>query len=581
MRFPAARIFAALLFAPTACLAPSSFLSVSFPSACRADTPPVQDIFVGGGTPGPFALSWNNVQLNTETVAVNQQAQLRGLDYTLDADAGTVTFTHPLPASAAIEVTYSTLPSVSQRTGRQQTVPLSVDLLRDQHGYFSLDALGTAAGNSDNLTVGAGLGWHGGANDQISSRFVYTPIAASASGTAPAGDRTGISLSGTAGAGQWGVFSAGFSRAGAGADTGSDSSFQSGREVVTLGSTLTPSKTIQARLSFSRSDALNSTTNASDAASTSLALALTVTPTDKTKVQADLAETSAGANGTLQTTAVSVDTQATKSLAVSADFHDQNQPGMAGDSRTLSLKTVLTPSNTYSLQTSADQSHLGTATTDQQSVTLALNPKSTVQLSAGFSMRQKLSEGADTVQTSEATAYGSLHPLPMLEITGSYKSRLAPASDTNPKYFDTSAAQVAFTPIKTFKLTGTYSQNPEDGTDTLQHLARRGVGLETSFGALGLSGGCDWSRTYGTPDAQETIHAALGLRFSNATQLSVTYQTQQDRLDASVPLATAYTVGFTHTLGDRFSLSLTGKRQQSATAASPNYNAAASLGMKF
>ncbi len=576
MRFPAARIFAALLFAPTACLAPSSFLSVSFPSACRADTPPVQDIFVGGGTPGPFALSWNNVQLNTETVAVNQQAQLRGLDYTLDADAGTVTFTHPLPASAAIEVTYSTLPSVSQRTGRQQTVPLSVDLLRDQHRYFSLDALGTAAGNSDNLTVGAGLGWHGGANDQISSRFVYTPIAASASGTAPAGDRTGISLSGTAGAGQWGVFSAGFSRAGAGADTGSDSSFQSGREVVTLGSTLTPSKIIQAKLSFSRSDALGSTANA---ASTSLALALT--PTDKTKVQADLAETSAGANGTLQTTAVSVDTQATKSLAVSADFHDQNQPGTAGDSQTLSLKTVLTPSNTYSLQTSADQSRLGTATTDQQSVTLALNPKSTVQLSAGFSMRQKLSEGADTVQTSEATAYGSLHPLPMLEITGSYKSRLAPASDTNPKYFDTSAAQVAFTPIKTFKLTGTYSQNPEDGTDTLQHLARRGVGLETSFGALGLSGGCDWSRTYGTPDAQETIHAALGLRFSNATQLSVTYQTQQDRLDASVPLATAYTVGFTHTLGDRFSLSLTGKRQQSATAASPNYNAAASLGMKF
>jgi len=578
MRFPAARIFAALIFIPSV-LVPSPFSS-----ACRADPPPVQDIFVGSGTPGPFALSWNNVQLNMETVRVNQQTQLRNLDYTLDAAAGTVTFTRPLPASAAVEVSYATIPGVSQRTGNGQTIPLSVDLLRDSHSYFSLDALGkTAEGTASNLTLGAGLGWHGGANSQISSRFVYTPIAAAASGTAPAADRTGISLSGTAGAGQWGLFSAGFSRAGAGADTGGDSSFQNGRQLLTLGSTLTPSKTIQAKLSFSRSEALDSTGSAgSNADATNTSLTLTVAPSDKTKVQADLTQASAGTGGTLQTAAVSVDTQATQTMDVSAAFNDQNQPGTASDSQTMSLKTVLTPGKTYSLQTSADQSRLGTATTDQQSVALALNPKSTVQLSAGFSMRQKSEGGADTVQTFEATVDGSLHPLPMLEVSGSYKSRLAPASDTNPNdLFDTSAAQVAFTPIKTFKLTGTYTQNPDDGTDTLQRLARRGVSLETSFGALGLSGGCDWSRTYGTPDVEQTIHAALGLRFSNATQLSVGYQTQQNRLDASVPLATAYSVGFTHTLGDRFSLSLSGKRQQAATAASPDYNASASLGMKF
>lgn len=573
MRLPAVRIFAALLFAPCASLVSSSCLC-----ACHADMPPVQDIFVGNGTSGPLALSWNILPLNTETVAVNQQAQVRGLDYTLDAAAGTVTFTHPLPISAAVEVTYAILPGISQRTGREQTIPLSVDLLRDQRRYFSLDALGTAAGSSNALTLGAGLGWHGSANNQISSRFIYTPIAAS--GTAPAADRTGISLSGTAGAGQWGVFSAGFSRAGAGADTGSDSGLQRGRQLLTFGGTLTPAKAVQATLSFSRSDAVGGA--ASQAGTTNTSLALTVTPTCTTKVQADLAETSAGPGGATQSAAISVDTQATKTLAVSADFHNQNQPGTAEDSRTLSLETILTPSRTYSLQTSADLSRLGTATTNQQSVTLALTPHPTVQLNAGFSMRQTSADGADTVQTSEATASGSLRPLPMLEITGSYKSRLAPASGANPNdLFDTSAAQIAFSPVKTFKLTGTYSQNPDDGTDTLQRLARRGVGLETRFGALGLSGGCDWSRTYGTPDVQQTVHAALGLRFSNATQLSIGFQTQQDLLDASVPLATAYTASFTHTLGDRFSLSLTGKRRQSATAASPDYNAAASLGMKF
>ena len=307
--FPAAQIFAALLFAPCVSLVPNNFLS-----ACRADPPPVQDIFVGSGTPGPFALSWNQVQFNTETVRVDQQTQLRGLDYTLDAAAGTVTFTHPIPASAAVEVSYATLPGVSQRTGSGQTIPLSVDLLRDQHSFFSLDALGkTSEGAASTLTLGAGLEWHGGAGSQISSRFIYTPLMAPLPGSAPAADRTGISVSGTAGAGQWGVFSAGFSRAGAGADTGGDSSFQDGREVLTLGSTLTPTKAIEAKLSFSRSDALDSTGNASDAASTSMAL--TVTPSDKTKVQANLAETDAGTSGTTQTAAVSVDTQATKMSA--------------------------------------------------------------------------------------------------------------------------------------------------------------------------------------------------------------------------------------------------------------------------
>ena len=75
MPFLAARIFA-LLLAPCTFFLPSTFLS-----ACRAAPPAAQnifqDIFAGSGTPDPFALSWNNVQLYTETVIVNQQTQLR------------------------------------------------------------------------------------------------------------------------------------------------------------------------------------------------------------------------------------------------------------------------------------------------------------------------------------------------------------------------------------------------------------------------------------------------------------------------------------------------------------------------
>ena len=569
MRVPATLFFAALL--------------LYLVSACRADTPPVQDIFVGNGTAGPFALRWNMVQANTEVVSVNGQLQLRNLDYALDAAAGTLTFTHSLPASSAIAVTYTLVPGQSERSGGGQTIPLSVDLLRNGSSYFSLDALGTQAPDAPGgLTLGVGMGWRGGQSSQFSSRFVYTPATA-AETNQPSG-RTGVSLGGAAQAGQWGKFSLGFSRAGAGLDSGGDSSFQIGRQVLSLSSTLTPAKTVQAQLSFSRSDALDKTGGGADAPETNSFLALTLTPSDKTRMQADLSQADAGTNGTTQTIALSVDSQATKTLDVSAAFNNQNLPGTASDSQAIHLKSVLTPSKTYSVQTSADQSRLGTATTDQQSVTLALTPQSTVQIDAGFSMRQKSVDGLpDTVGTSEATVGGTLHPLSVLTVSGSYKSRMAPGGDTNPQdLLDTSSAQVAFAPLKTFKLTGTYAQNPDSGGDTLQRLAQRGVGLETSLGALGLSGGCDWSRKDGTPDVEQTVHAALGVRFSSATQLSVGYQTQQNLLDPAVPLATAYTVGFTHTLGDRFSLSLSGKRQQAgSTTATPDYNATASLGMKF
>jgi len=548
---------------------------------CRAETPPVSDIFIGGGTSGPFALRWNGIEANTEHVSVNGQPQLRGLDYTLDSAAGTLTFARNLPASSAVSVTYAILPGVSQRSGGGQTIPLSVDLLRNRSGYFSLDALGKQAADAPSaLILGMGLGWNDGGNNRLTSRFVYTP--AMASGAASHGDRTGISLGGGTVLGNWGRFSLGFSRAGAGLAPGTGGDFQIGRQVLSLGGTLTPTKAVQAQLSFSRSDPMTQT--GTDNAVTNSALAVTIKPADTLTLSANIASVDAGPSSTTQTTALSVDAQPTKTLGVSAAFSDRNQPGTNGDSQAISLKTVLTPSKIYSVHASADQSRLGTATTSRQSVSLALTPEPNIQLQAGLSLRQTSADGSpETLETSAATVGGTVRPLPGWELSGTYKSRLAPQSDTSAlDLLDTSTARVAYAPFGAFRVVGTYAQNPDDGGESLQRIARRGLALETRFGALGLSGGYDWSRAYGTPAVEQTIHADLGLRFSAATQLSVGYQTCLDRLDPAAPLATAYTVGFTHALGDRFSLNLTGKCQQSAvTTVSPDYKASASLGMKF
>lgn len=544
----------------------------------RADTPPVQDVCIGNGSPGPYTLSWKHVRIGTETVQVNGLTQMRGLDYTLESDGGTLTFTRDLSAQSAIAITYQRDPAQAERNGQGQTIPLSVDLLRGDHGYFSFNALGKP-GDTDrgDLTLGVGLGLSGGEGTQVSTRFFFAPVTADGR-AASAWQRTGLTVGGAAKAGGWGLFSFGLARAGVSLGNAGDSGPQAGQESLTLGNRLTLTKQIQAKFDYEAAQPTGSGTTQGTA---KMGFDVTVRPSDKTQMQASIGQSAAGADGTTQTLDLSATTQATDKMQVSASYDDKNAPGTAADSQVIALKTVLTPGRTFSLETDAGQTRLGTATTDQQAVSLTLTPRETLQLNAGLALRQKGVAGADPVGTAVASVGGRLRPLSFLEFSGSYKNRMAPDTDTDVNdTFDTSEAKVSLSPLKSVHFVGTYAQNPDDGQSVLQRLARKGVGLETSLGALGVSGSYDWSRHYDSLDVEETIHADLGLRFSATTQFKVGFQTRQNRLDAQTQPDTAYTVGFTHSLGDRFSLALSGKRQQSA-AAQLGYDASANLGMKF
>ena len=566
-------------FAPLALLA-ASLLCLTPAKPGRAEAPTVQDVCIGNGGPGPYALSWKHVQSGTETVQVNGLPQRRGLDYTLDTEGGTVTFTRDLSTQAAIGVTFQRDPSQAERNGQGQAIPLSVDLLRGEHGYFSFNALGKSGGaDRGGLTLGMGMGLSGGAGTQVSTRFFFAPMTAAAGGgAASAWERTGVTVGGLAKAGDWGRFSFGLARAGVSLGDAGEDGPQAGQESLTLGSRLTPTRQVQAKFDY---EAAKPTEGGSVQGTTKTDFDVTVTPNDRTQMQASLAQSAAGAGGTTQTLGLSASAQPTDRMQVSASYDGKNAPGTSGDSQVIALKTVLTPGKTFSLAADAGRTTLGTATTDQQAVSLTLTPRETLRLNAGLSLRQKSVAGADPVGTAVASVGGTLRPLSFLEFSGSYKSRMAPDTDVDVSdTFDTSAARVSLSPLRSIRFIGTYAQNPDDDQSVLQRLAKRGVGLETSLGALGLSGGYDWSRRYDSVDVEETIHADLGVRFSAATRLTVGFQTRQNRLEALAAPDTAYTVGFTHALGDRFSLDLNGKRKQSA-AAQPDYDASANLGMKF
>ena len=577
---------------------PALILGLSPSVAATADAPPpaappagaarVQDFCLGDGSPGPYALRWKHVTPDSETVQVNGLPQARGLDYTLDADAGTVTFTRDLPARSAAEITYGHDAAQAERGGGNRAIPLSLDLLRGEHGFFSLDALGRPGDSAGgDLTLGIGLGVRGGGplDGQLSSRFAFTPVTAAGVGDESLSRRAGLSIKGSATGGGWALLSFGFSQAGVGLQNAGDDDLQAGQQVLSLNGHLTPIKPLTAEVSFRRS---TPTDGLGAAGASDLGVALTLAANATTQVKASLDRSDgAGAGGETQTAALSVDAHPGDKVALSASFDGKDAPGTSGDTQALGLKAVLTPSQSLSLDLDAGRSRQGGGAADRQSVLLSLDPRASVHLSAGLALRQtRAASGPATPGSTVASVGGTLRPLSFLEFSGGFKSRLASGADADAQnQYDTSTARVSLSPLPTLHLTGTYAQNPDDApaapsSDNLQRLARRGVGLETSLGALGLSGGLDWSRRYDSADVERTVHADLGLRFSAATQLSVGFQSR-DTLDSLLPAETAYTVGFTHDLGDRFRLSLSGKRAQSADAASADYNASADLGIKL
>ena len=548
--------------------------------AARADTTRVSDVCVGAGTAGPYSLSWTKLLPGTETVEINGIPQMRGLDYTVDADKGTVTFTRSLPAQSVASVAYLHEDGAGQRNVVTRTLPLSLDVLRGDKGYFSLSALGKQSGSDGNVTLGIGAGLNGGGSNQLSSRLMFSPVTA-AGDTASADKRLGLALSGSANASNWGQFSFGVSRVGSGVqDTGSAEATV-GLQRLNLRGLLTPTRRLKAEVRFDQSRLAD---NSDAPTTTNTALSLTMTPTDRTNLAASLAQTATGDNGQTQTIGLSVDTRPADTLKISAAFSGKDAPGGASDTQAVSVRSVLTPAKTLSLETAAGQTRTAANLTDNQSVKVTLNPFAAVQLNAGLTLQQTAAVGTDAnpLATSIASVGGTLRPVSFLELSGTYKSRSASAADTNVNdLFDTSTAKIAFKPVSGFSVVGTYALNPDGGGTTIQRQARRGLGLETHLGALGLSGGCDWTQGYDTPADTQTVRANLGLRFSAATQLLVGYQSTQDLLQAAATPATAYTVGFTHSLGDRLSLSVNGKRIQDASAANADYNASANLGIKF
>lgn len=603
-----------------------------------------QDVFYGTQTPGPFTLSWKRIAAGTETVRINSLPQTRGLDYTLDADAGTLTLTRPLPPQSAVEVRYEYDAGHAQRQNAALSIPLAWDLARTQNGSLSLNALyhGTASGSNASpgaLTVSLGGDWKTDKN-QLTTKLLFAPALSSpdAPPAANGWERLGMSLTGATNVTSLARFSFGYTRAGVGLGaTAGENGMQAGTQTWTLGSRLTPSRQLTTVIDYTQSDPVgdnqgkasarlataityapaptlqlqthwtqssagqdadvslsanpNATTqlgvafttkNAPGDAGDSQAMTLSAkaAPAKAVSLEAHLGQTSSDNGGTTQTTDVKVNAAPSAVSHVEAAYSSRNAAGETGDTQAINLAAAITPGKTLSVTAAAAQTRQGSASVDRQEVSVALNPRPELQLQTGLVLKQ-----TNQFETTTATIGATAHPTSFLQVSGAYRDRNAPVADTAlSDTLDTATAKVTLTPISGLRLTGTYAQNPDTNGSDPQPLAQRGVGLETSLGSLSLTGGYDWSCQGESATLGTALHLGVGLRLSRALQLTGGYKQTLTGLGDSATGASLYTVGLTHNLGDRFNLSMTGTKTQPlgpANAATPDYTANANLGMKF
>lgn len=552
--------------------------------ATLACAEPSQDLLVGNGTLGPYALSWKNIVGGTEIVLVGQQTQMRGIDYTLDANAGTVTFTRPLMAQSAASVHYDYDPARAVRANAFGKVPLSFNLAESGSSRVSLDALyeagragaGAAPGS---LTLGLGTSVEGAAG-QLSTRLLFAPTLGGSANENSGGSslsRMGVSLSGSTQAGRPVQVSFGYAQAGAHMTTAGDNSLTAGRQTLTLGTILAPSKTVQASAQWTQSAPAAA---GGGPASTQAAAALSVAPSATLSLQTHWTDKSGGSAPETQTADVSLHAVPTPASTLDTSFASQSTAGGGADTQAMNLAAALLPCKTVALHAAAGQTRDPSGLASQQQVSLALTPISAVQLQTSLALHQ-----TQTAQTSTVMVSGQAQPLSFLQFAAAYKGRTASAGDpVTTDTLDTSTASLTLLPLRGVALTGMYAQNPDNGGSAVQRLAQRGLGLETKLGALSVSGGYDWQRHLDTQLVGTALHVGVGLHLSQATQLDGTYRQTLSGTGDNPTGSNLYGFGLTHSLGDRFHLSLDGTMQTPVTptaAANPDYTANASLGMKF
>ena len=573
----------------------------------------VTDLLVGQAKAGPYALSWNHIGAATVSVSLNGFSLLRGVDYTVDEAAGTVTFAKPVAPSDLARVTYLRRPGVSQ----VNAVSLALPIAESARG-----PLGSTLGASylyQRTPDHAGTLTHGfvgalqtGAGSRLSGALLLNDPAAKQFGTAGPRKR-GWSLAGEQRAGRL-ALTGSLARAEQGLVGGKEQGLEAGVESLNLGATYQAARGLTAGATLARrSDlAADSDTRAIGYSlayqpdrAPSLGLAHTTTTKDDGRsslleekndytflykspvgvtVDASLTDLSRDRGADESTAKYALAYSGRDGLSLGAARVSQSREDAAGDARTvtdrLSLKTRLGPRSVVTAAQEIQRTDQGGASATSLDLTTAfmrgvdlraryLNSGIAPAPSEANRTPQAVSEAAVKVTAIPLTQLSGrigkerfadtatdlmgvdavMTPSRALSLGGGYTRR---SRDTG--ILDTRTANLTLAAGDALKLSGEYAENPTDDAGQPLLAARSKVNLTTQIGSVSLGGGA--GRQTDVAGVESALYEAqVGLRLGRhrvytGYRLSNSFAPDLRKDDQ------VYRLGYSHDAGPNFSLSL-------------------------
>jgi hypothetical protein len=367
---------------------------------------------------------------------------------------------------------------------------------------------------------------------------------------------------------------------------------------VQLSSTIIPRLAVRSSLTQKTSD--------SAGAEQAFTAGVTAKPTDSLNVDIGYGTLENNAVGSQTSSDVKVTAAPSKQFAVQAGYSGVDSTKLGQTTKT-SIAFQAAPAKNLQVKGSASDAVVSSDTQFQRDLSLSSTPARFAKLTALFSQKginslDDVTKGAELqllpskrARLSAACKYAEAGPCVLtiydyaantkpwdfLSVAGSYRQRELRAGDAP----DSAAASMSIAPARYFVFKGEYQSNPEDKNGQVQSFNSSSLGVTTQIGTVGLDTNYLTKNEYADDRLSDERRVGLALPMFGHGRLTTSYRLGRV-LDGSESATRTYALGYSHSIGSDFSLSLTGCYTQyllnrTLEPEKTEVSAEASLGARF
>ncbi|MHB9036735.1 MAG: hypothetical protein ACYC64_08715 [Armatimonadota bacterium] len=302
--------------------------------------------------------------------------------------------------------------------------------------------------------------------------------------------------------------------------------------------------------------------------------AVTVSPISQVAVQAGFTETDSEKSGKSATTNLSIKVNPLENVEVQGKLVDQSQNENQQFQRDLNLSA--TPIKNTKLTAQFIQRGMNETEDVTKGAALEVSPFDNTKVAAGF---KSIESGASVMTIRDYSA--SSQPWEFFSFSGSLRDRQLEQELAR----DTKKLNLALSPLEFVKLTGDYQENPEDNKGNVQTYKATAMGMKLQVGSVGVLTNYTSKDEYLSSKLSDERQIGLEFRAFGHGKFNTGYKIKR-LLDGSELSINTYSLGYEHSLGSDFSLSLTGyyskfMQDQMATPQKAEYKSELNIGLKF